>query len=77
MRKFLTLLSQEVVQVRLAALQTAYSMISHSPQDIAGLFKESITPILYEVSDLVVKCKVDLGPFTHTTDAAMQLRYLL
>lgn len=71
---FLVSLRQEELQLRLAALQMVYSALYHCPQVVASTFRGQIAPTVYEVSGLVMKRKVDLGPFTHTVDEALQLR---
>lgn len=68
------LLGQEELHVRLAALLMVYSTVYHMPQLVAGLFKDPITPALYDISSLKKQRKVDLGPFTHTVDDALPLR---
>mmetsp|Transcript_30518 Transcript_30518/g.46814 ORF Transcript_30518/g.46814 Transcript_30518/m.46814 type:complete len:1387 (+) Transcript_30518:134-4294(+) len=73
MQSFLKLLDQEVITVRNAALLMVYSAVHHMPQLVAGFMKEIMQP-LYEVAELKMERKVDLGPFTHTVDDALPLR---
>lgn len=71
---FLKLLQQEELSVRNAALLMTYSAVHHMPQVVAGLMKEDIMPSLYDVAELKLERKVDLGPFKHTVDDALPLR---
>lgn len=71
---FLKLLHQQELSVRNAALLMTYSAVHHMPQIVAGLMKEEIMPSLYEVAELKLERKVDLGPFTHKVDDALPLR---
>jgi cullin-associated NEDD8-dissociated protein 1 len=71
---FLKLLQQEELSVRNAALLMVYSAVHHMPQVVAGLMKGEIMPSLYDVAELKLERKVDLGPFTHTVDDALPLR---
>jgi cullin-associated NEDD8-dissociated protein 1 len=74
MPNFVKLLKQEELSVRNAALLMVYSSVHHMPQLVSGLFKDQISPSLYEVAGLTMKRKVDLGPFSHTVDDALPLR---
>ena len=71
---YLKLLQQKELSVRNAALLMVYSAVHHMPQVVAGLMKDEIMPSLYEVAELKLERKVDLGPFTHTVDDALPLR---
>jgi len=71
---FLKLLQQQELGVRNAALLMTYSAVHHMPQVVSGLMKEQIMPSLYDVAELKLERKVDLGPFTHTVDDALPLR---
>ena len=71
---FLKLLQQHELSVRNAALLMVYSAVHHMPQLVSGLMKELILPSLYEVAELKMERKVDLGPFIHTVDDALPLR---
>ena len=71
---FLKMLQQQELSVRNAALLMVYSAVHHMPQLVASLMKENIMPSLYEVAELKMERKVDLGPFTHTVDDALPLR---
>lgn len=71
---FLKLLQQEELSVRNAALLMTYSAVHHMPQVVGGLMKEDIMPSLYDVAELKLERKVDLGPFKHTVDDALPLR---
>jgi len=44
------------------------------PHILAPLLKDLVLPSLYEVADLKLERKVDLGPFTHKVDDALPLR---
>lgn len=71
---FLKLLQQQELSVRNVALLMTYSAVHHMPQVVSGLMKEEIMPSLYEVAELKLERKVDLGPFTHKVDDALPLR---
>jgi len=71
---FLKLLQQEELSVRNAALLMTYSAVHHMPQVVGGLMKDDIMPSLYDVAELKLERKVDLGPFKHTVDDALPLR---
>ena len=51
-----------------------YSAVHHTPQLVAGLMKDQILPFIYELPQLNLERKVDLGPFKHTVDDALPLR---
>jgi cullin-associated NEDD8-dissociated protein 1 len=74
MPTFVKLLQQDELHVRNASLLMVYSAVHHMPNVVAGLMKDSIMPSLYEVANLKLERKVDLGPFTHTVDDALPLR---
>jgi len=74
MPSFVKLLKQQELHVRNAALLMVYAAVHHMPQVVSGLLKEDIAPALFEVSELKLERKVDLGPFTHTVDDALPLR---
>jgi cullin-associated NEDD8-dissociated protein 1 len=74
MPTFLKLLEHKELGVRNAALLMVYSAVHHMPQSIGGLMKDLIMPSLYEVAELKMERKVDLGPFTHKVDDALPLR---
>jgi cullin-associated NEDD8-dissociated protein 1 len=71
---FVKLIEQKDINVRNAALLMVYSAVHHSPRAVASLLRESVVPFLYEVSELKMERKVDLGPFTHRVDDALPLR---
>lgn len=71
---YLKMLHVKELAARNAALLMVYSAVHHMPQLVAGLMKESIAPSLYEVAELKLQRKVDLGPFTQTLDDALPLR---
>lgn len=74
MPRLLLLLDQKEIGCRHAALLMAYSATHHMPLVVAGLMKEQIMPLVYEVATFKLERKVDLGPFTHTVDDALPLR---
>ena len=81
MSSLLSLLQQKELSVRNAALLMVYSAVHHMPQLLVGgdnsnsnIMKELILPTLYEVAELKLTRKVDLGPFKHTVDDALPLR---
>lgn len=74
MPTFVKLLDIKELGVRTAALLMVYSAVHHKPQVVSSLLKDSVMPSLYEVSDLKLERKVDLGPFTHKVDDALALR---
>lgn len=74
MPQFVQLLEQKELNVRNAALLMVYAAAHHMPQVVSPLLKESVMPSLYEVAELKLERKVDLGPFTHKVDDALPLR---
>jgi len=74
MPQFVKLLEQKELNVRNAALLMVYAAVHHMPQVVSPLLKGSVMPSLYEVADLKLERKVDLGPFTHKVDDALPLR---
>lgn len=74
MPTFLSLLEQSELSVLNAALLMVYSAVHHMPQVVGDLMKASIMPSLYQVAELKMERKVDLGPFTHKVDDALPLR---
>jgi cullin-associated NEDD8-dissociated protein 1 len=74
MPNLLSLLQQKELSVRNAALLMVYSAVHHMPQLVSSEMKELIMPTLYEVAELKLERKVDLGPFKHTVDDALPLR---
>lgn len=74
MPTFVKLLQQKELTVRNVALLMVYSAVHHMPQAIAPLLKDFVMPSLYEVAELKLERKVDLGPFTHKVDDALPLR---
>lgn len=74
MPTYLNMLQVKELGARNAALLMVYSAVHHMPQLVAGLMKESICPSLFEVAELKLQRKVNLGPFTHTVDDALPLR---
>jgi cullin-associated NEDD8-dissociated protein 1 len=74
MPKFVKMLKQEEIGVRNAALLMTYAASHHMPKIVASLLQDSIMPSLYEISNLKLERKVDLGPFTHKVDDALPLR---
>mmetsp|Transcript_10195 Transcript_10195/g.16823 ORF Transcript_10195/g.16823 Transcript_10195/m.16823 type:complete len:189 (-) Transcript_10195:63-629(-) len=51
-----------------------YSAVHHAPQLVVGIMREQILPQLYELAQLNMERKIDLGPFKHTVDDALPLR---
>lgn len=74
MPTFLLLLQKDNLAVKNVALLMVYSAVHHAPQLVTGLMKEQILPSLYELAQLNLERKVDLGPFKHTVDDALPLR---
>lgn len=74
MPTFVKLLQQDELHVRNASLLMVYSAVHHMPNVVAGLMNNSIMPSLFEVANLKLERKVDLGPFKHTVDDALPLR---
>jgi cullin-associated NEDD8-dissociated protein 1 len=74
MPDFLNLLDVKEVTVRNTALLLIYSAVHHMPQLVSGMMRDLIIPRLQDVSQLVLKKVVDLGPFKHTVDDALPLR---
>ena len=74
MPAFVQLLKQTELGVRTAALLMVYAAAKSMPKTIAPLLQSEIMPFLYEISDLKLERKVDLGPFTHKVDDALPLR---
>jgi cullin-associated NEDD8-dissociated protein 1 len=74
MPSFVRLIELKEINVRNAALLMVYSAVHHSPRSVASLLRASVVPYLYEVSELKMERKVDLGPFTHRVDDALPLR---
>ena len=72
--RFLKLVEQEDIGVRNAALLMVYSAVHHMPQLVSSVMRDQISPALYEVANLQLKRKIDLGPFTQTIDDALPLR---
>ncbi|KAL7470571.1 hypothetical protein ACHAXS_010825 [Conticribra weissflogii] len=74
MPTFLLLLQEDDLAVKNVALLMVYSAVHHSPQLVAGLMKDQILPQIYDLAQLNLERKVDLGPFKHTVDDALPLR---
>jgi cullin-associated NEDD8-dissociated protein 1 len=74
MPSFVKLLDVKELNVRLAALLMIYSTVHHMPQVVVSTLADSVLPALFEVADLKLERKVDLGPFTHKVDDALPLR---
>lgn len=74
MPTFLGLLQEDDLAVKNIALLMVYSAVHHTPQLVVGLMKEQILPQLYELAQLNMERKIDLGPFKHTVDDALPLR---
>ncbi|EED91192.1 hypothetical protein THAPSDRAFT_262874, partial [Thalassiosira pseudonana CCMP1335] len=74
MPTFLLLLQEDDLAVKNVALLMVYSAVHHTPQLVAGLMKDQILPNIYELAQLNLERKVDLGPFKHTVDDALPLR---
>lgn len=74
MPTFVKLLEIKEIHCRTAALLMVYSTAHHMPLVVSSLLKDSIMPPLYEVAELKLERKVDLGPFKHTIDDALPLR---
>lgn len=68
------LLQEDDLAVKNVALLMVYSAVHHSPQLVAGLMKDQIIPQIYDLAQLNLERKVDLGPFKHTVDDALPLR---
>jgi cullin-associated NEDD8-dissociated protein 1 len=60
--------------VKNVAILMVYSAVHHAPQLVVGIMKEQILPQLYELAQLNMERKIDLGPFKHTVDDALPLR---
>jgi len=71
---FLGLLKEDDLAVKHIALLMVYSAVHHAPQLVVGLMREQILPHLYELAELNMERKIDLGPFKHTVDDALPLR---
>lgn len=74
MPTFLLLLQEDDLEVKNVALLMVYSAVHHTPQLVAGIMKEQVLPTIYELAQLNMERKVDLGPFKHTVDDALPLR---
>ena len=74
MPTFLLLLQEDDLAVKNVALLMVYSAVHHAPQLVAGLMKEQVLPTIYNLAQLNMERKVDLGPFKHTVDDALPLR---
>ncbi|GKY96499.1 hypothetical protein MPSEU_000609500 [Mayamaea pseudoterrestris] len=74
MPTYVQLLKQKELGVRHAALLMVYAAAKAMPKTISSLLQGEIVPALYEISDLKLERKVDLGPFTHKVDDALPLR---
>ena len=74
MPSFLGLLKEDDLAVKHIALLMVYSAVHHTPQLVVGLMKDRILPQLYELAQLNMERKIDLGPFKHTVDDALPLR---
>ena len=74
MPTFVNMLQISELHVRNSALLMVYSAVHHMPFVVAGLLKDSILPLLYQVAGLELKRKIDLGPFSHVVDDALPLR---
>mmetsp|Transcript_26833 Transcript_26833/g.56514 ORF Transcript_26833/g.56514 Transcript_26833/m.56514 type:complete len:1376 (+) Transcript_26833:345-4472(+) len=74
MPTFLLLLQEDDLAVKNVALLMVYSAVHHSPQLVAGLMKDQIIAQIYDLAQLNLERKVDLGPFKHTVDDALPLR---
>ena len=71
---FVTMLSDEDLSVRRAALLTLNSIVHHQPQLVVSFLDSLVFPVLYETIQLKMKRVVDLGPFKHTVDDGLPLR---
>mmetsp|Transcript_23736 Transcript_23736/g.36386 ORF Transcript_23736/g.36386 Transcript_23736/m.36386 type:complete len:1365 (+) Transcript_23736:114-4208(+) len=74
MPTFLELLKEDDLAVKNVALLMVYSAVHHAPQLVVGIMKEQVLPQLYELAQLNMERKIDLGPFKHTVDDALPLR---
>jgi cullin-associated NEDD8-dissociated protein 1 len=76
MPTFLLLLKEDDIAVKNVALLMVYSAVHHTDEMrlVTGLMKEQILPVIYELAQLNMERKVDLGPFKHTVDDALPLR---
>jgi len=74
MPTFLGLLKEDDLAVKNIALLMVYSAVKNTPALVVGLMKEQILPQIYELAQLNMERKIDLGPFKHTVDDALPLR---
>jgi cullin-associated NEDD8-dissociated protein 1 len=74
MPTFIELLKEDDLAVKNVALLMVYSAVHHAPQLVVGIMKEQVLPQLYELAQLNMERKIDLGPFKHTVDDALPLR---
>lgn len=74
MPTFLGLLREDDLAVKNIALLMVYSAVKNAPLLVVGLMKEQILPQIYELAQLNMERKIDLGPFKHTVDDALPLR---
>lgn len=74
MPTFVELLKEDDLAVKNVAILMVYSAVHHAPQLVVGIMKEQILPQLYELAQLNMERKIDLGPFKHTVDDALPLR---
>lgn len=74
MPAFLGLLKEDDIAVKNIALLMVYSAVRNTPQLVVGLMKEQILPQIYELAQLNMERKIDLGPFKHTVDDALPIR---
>jgi len=70
----LNLLKDEELAVKRAALLTLNSALHHQPSLITDRLDTEVLPVLYEVLNLKLERKVDLGPFKHVVDDGLPLR---
>lgn len=71
---FLTLLSEEDLGVKNAALLMIYSAVHHNPRLVLNFMQQTISPALYEMAQLKHERVVDLGPFKQKVDYALPIR---
>eukprot|EP00574_Skeletonema_japonicum_P010659 CAMPEP_0201716250 /NCGR_PEP_ID=MMETSP0593-20130828/2261_1 /ASSEMBLY_ACC=CAM_ASM_000672 /TAXON_ID=267983 /ORGANISM="Skeletonema japonicum, Strain CCMP2506" /LENGTH=1369 /DNA_ID=CAMNT_0048206003 /DNA_START=50 /DNA_END=4159 /DNA_ORIENTATION=- len=74
MPTFIELLKEDDLAVKNVALLMVYSAVHHAPQLVVGIMREQVLPQLYELAQLNMERKIDLGPFKHTVDDALPLR---
>jgi cullin-associated NEDD8-dissociated protein 1 len=74
MPTFLTLLNEDDLSVKNAALLMIYAAVHHNPQLVLNFMQQTITPALHELAQLKQERVVDLGPFKQKVDYALPIR---